>query len=124
MVLAFEWLVPGRVKGEYEILDDCTDRCHASESCLGRRYTRTTSLGRGPLPNSLHSNAFTLRPETPREAIPRDLDVFLRRVVQLKVKQTDHGRNGEVEFGICEAVGFRGSLVSVTNEVPKLQAWE
>lgn len=28
------------VKGEDEVLDACTDGCHANETCLGRRYTR------------------------------------------------------------------------------------
>ena len=44
--------------------------------------------------------------------------------MQLKVKQTDHRRNGEVELGVCKAIGFRDSWVSVTNDLLKIRACE
>lgn len=55
-----------------------------------------TSSGCDPLPDHVDPDPLTLRPEPPGKAIPRNLDVFLARFVQLEIKSPNDTRKGEV----------------------------
>ena len=76
-----------------------------------------TSSGCDPLPDNLDPDPLTLRPKPPREAIPRNLDVFIARFVQLRSKSPNDTRKGEVELGV--SIRARSDLVSMRNGLPE-----